>query len=236
MDTREGVLDERAGVTVEVDGLRGIEEHVLARINLEDEVFQRTETDFAGNLVGFCLGDTLQRVDFILTDFVRVIHHLIHQIIGINHGAFTGFHLTVREFDHTVREMHKFLTEGESETVEQYRQYLEVVLLLVAHHIDHLVDGEVLEAKLGCSDILGHVDGSAVRTEQQFLIQSVFGEVCPNRTIFTTIELSTRQTFLHFGLTLEVGVGLIIDLIERHAHALVSLVKTGVHPFVHPRP
>ena len=42
--------------------------------------------------------------------------------------------------------MHEVFAPLEAEFVEQDAQHLEVVVLLIAHHVDHLVDGEVLEA------------------------------------------------------------------------------------------
>ena len=55
-----GILDEGARVAVEVDGLFGIEEHVLAGIHLEDEVFQGTHAHDAGNLVALFLADVIK--------------------------------------------------------------------------------------------------------------------------------------------------------------------------------
>ena len=62
--------------------------------------------------------------------------------------------------------MHEVLTPVEAELVEEDREHLEVVVLLVAHHVDHLVDGVVLEAELGGTDVLSHVYRCAVATEQ----------------------------------------------------------------------
>ena len=63
-----------------------------------------------------------------------------------------------------------------------------MVVLLVSYHIDHFVDRIVVETQFGSSDILCHVDGSSVGTEQQFLVQAVFGQVCPYGTVFTAVE------------------------------------------------
>ena len=45
LDSCMSVLDERTGVTVEVNRLLRIEEHCLSWVNLEDEVLQCTEAD-----------------------------------------------------------------------------------------------------------------------------------------------------------------------------------------------
>ena len=81
-----------------------------------------------------------------------------------------------------------------------------MVVLLVAHHVNHLVDWIVLVAKLGSTDVLSHIHRSAIATEQKFLVESVAGEVCPNRTILTTIEKTFLQSFEHLLLAFKVGV------------------------------
>ena len=43
-DTSVGILDERTCITVEVDTLFWVEEHVLACVHLEDEIFQGSKT------------------------------------------------------------------------------------------------------------------------------------------------------------------------------------------------
>ena len=50
-DTGIGVLNEGTCVAVEVNGLFGVEEHVLSGIHFEDEVFEGTQTDFACHLM-----------------------------------------------------------------------------------------------------------------------------------------------------------------------------------------
>ena len=61
--------------------------------------------------------------------------------------------------------MRKLLSPLETEAVEQNGKHLEVVVLFVSHHIDHLVDGVVLETHFSGADVLGHVDGGAIRTQ-----------------------------------------------------------------------
>ena len=132
--------------------------------------------------------------------------------------------------------MDEFFAEGETETVKQDREHFEVVLLFVAYHINHLINRVILETQLGSSDILSHINRCTIRTEQQFLVQSVRCQIRPYRTILTTVELSGRKSFLYLRFTFEIGIRLVIDLIERHTHPLVGLVKTGINPLVHLRP
>ena len=54
-----------------------------------------------------------------------------------------------------------------------------MVVLLVAYHIDHLVDRVVLETHLSSTDILGHIDTGTIATKQQFLVESLVGEIGP---------------------------------------------------------
>ena len=84
--------------------------------------------------------------------------HTFYQIVCVYHGAFAALHLTVGEFDHAIGEVHEALAPFKAETVEEEREDLEVIVLLVAHHIDHLVDGIVAETEFGSTDVLGHVD------------------------------------------------------------------------------
>ena len=108
-----------------------------------------------------------------------------------------------------------------------------MVVLLVAHHVDHLVDGEVIEAHFGCTDVLGHVDACAVGAEQQLLVQAVLGEVGPHAAVVLAEEEALGQTFLHLLLAHEISVGLVVYLVEAHAQCLVGLVETGIDPVVH---
>ena len=111
-----------------------------------------------------------------------------------------------------------------------------MVVLLVAHHIDHLIDGIVAETQLGRTDVLRHVDRSTVRTKQQLLIQAVFRQIGPNRTVFAAIEEPFGESFLHLFLPFEVGFRFVIDFVERHTECFVGFVETGVNPLVHLAP
>ena len=108
-----------------------------------------------------------------------------------------------------------------------------MVVLLVAHYVDHLVDGEVVEAHLGCADVLGHVDAGAVGTEQELLVEALAGEVGPNRVVVLAEEEALGKTFLHLLLAYEIGVRLIVYLVEAYAESLVGLVESGIYPVVH---
>ena len=160
-DTSVCVLDERTGVAVEVDRLLRVEEHVLASVNLEDEVLQCAKTHDACNLVALLLAHVLELAQ-LLACLLGVSHHCCNQVVCVYDSALAALHLAVRQLHHTVREVYELLAPLEAEAVEQDRKHLEVVVLLVAHDVYHLVDGEVVEAHLGCADVLSHVHAGAV--------------------------------------------------------------------------
>ena len=132
--------------------------------------------------------------------------------------------------------MNQFLSPLESELIQQDGQHLEVVVLFVTHHINHLVDGIVLKPEFGRADILRHVDGRAVAAQQEFLIQAFRRQICPHGTIFFLIEESFLESFEHHRLPFQIGLRFVIDLVEIDAHLPVRLVESGIHPFVHLRP
>ena len=231
-DAGVGVLDEGAGITVEVDRLLRVEQHVLAGIHLEDEVFQGSHAYDAGYLLllGFAHVGILA---CLVTDAAGIFHHQLHQVVGIDHRSFARLHFAIRQLHHAIAEVYQFLAPLESETVEQDGEHLEVVVLLVAYHIDHLVDGIVLEAHLGGADVLGHIDRGTVGAEQQLLVESLVGEVSPYGAVIMALEESFLQTLLHLCLTLQIGLALIVYLVKGDTHLLVGLVEAGIYPAVH---
>ena len=60
---------------------------------------------------------------------------LIHIFISIYYGSLAALHLTVRQLYHAVREVNQVLTPLETETVEQDREYLEVVVPVSYTHL-----------------------------------------------------------------------------------------------------
>ena len=225
-------MDKGTGITVEVDTLLRVEEHILSGINLENEIFQGAHTHDAGNLAALLFGHIIKLAQF-HRGLISILDHQRHQVISVNNSSLTALHLTIGQFHHAVREVNQLLTPLEAKTVEQDRKHLEVIVLFVAHHIDHLIDGEVLETHLGRTDVLRHIDRGAVRTQQQFLIQTLVGQVGPNRVVLVALKQTLSESFLYFGLTLQVGLTLVVDLIKRNAHLLVGLVETGIYPVVH---
>ena len=132
--------------------------------------------------------------------------------------------------------MHEALAPLEAELVEQDGEHLEVVVLLIADHVDHLVYLEVLEAELCRADVLRHVHARAVGAQEQFLVESLGGEVGPDGAVGLAEEDAALEALFHLLLALEVGVALVVYLVEAHAEGLVGLVEAGVDPLVHAAP
>ena len=209
-------MDEWPRVAVEINRLLGVEEHVLAGINLEDEVFEGTHSHDAGNLLCLFLGEVFQLVDLVAAHLAGISNHLGNEVICIHHGAFAALHLAVGQFHHAVGEVHKVLAPLEAKFVKQDREHLEVIVLLIAHHIDHLVNGKVLKAQLGRSDVLRHVNTGTIGAQQQFLVQAFAGEVCPDRAILAAVEEPFVEALHHLFLAFEVGLALVVNLIKAY--------------------
>ena len=206
-------MDEGACIAVEIDTFLRIEEHILAGVDLQNEVLQRTHTYNPGNLTTLFLSHIIEFAQF-HRGLVGIFHHQFHQVVSVNNRSLTAFHLTIRQFHHTVGEVCQFLTPLEAEAVEQNTENLEVIILLVTHHVDHLVDGIILETHLCRTDVLSHINAGAIGAEQQFLVKAFVGKVCPDGVVLVAFEESFGEAFLNLGLTLEVGLRLVVNLIE----------------------
>ena len=60
-----GVLDEGAGVAVEVDGLLGVEEHGLLGVHLNDEILQGAKADYMVQAGLFFVGKVCELAAFL---------------------------------------------------------------------------------------------------------------------------------------------------------------------------
>ena len=232
LDAGVSILDERTGIAIEVDGFLGVERHVLAGIYLQNEILQRTQTYDAGDVIGLGLRQTVQLTQ-LATGFLGGVDHLFHQVVSIDYRTLTALHLAFGQFHHTIGEVYQALAPLKAQTVEQDGQHLEVIVLLVAHHVDHLVDGIVGETLFGRTDVLRHVDRRTVSTEQQLVVEAFAREVGPHGTVFLAVEKTFLQSFEHFLLAFQVCVRFVVYLVEADAHHLVSFVEAGIYPVVH---
>ena len=132
--------------------------------------------------------------------------------------------------------MDELLAKGEAEPIQQDREDLEVVLLLIAHHVDHMVNRIVAEAHLRRTDILSHVDRGAIGAEQDLAIQTILSQISPYGSVLVPHKESLVKSAKHLLLTLKVGIALVVYLVEVDTQPLVSLVKSGIDPVVHSLP
>ena len=107
-DARIGILDEGTRVAIEVDGLRGIEEHVLSCIHLEDEVLQRAKTDDPRHVLTLLLRH-LRTLALLVADLAGVADHLGYQLVGIDDRSLAALHLAIGQIDHAVGEVDRSL-------------------------------------------------------------------------------------------------------------------------------
>ncbi len=109
----------------------------------------------------------------------RFGNDLCDEVVGIYYGAFAGFHLAGGQIDHAVGQVIQAAGVGFLHFFEHLEQCLEVVILLVGHHIHHAGDAEVVVAQASCAQILGDIDRSAVAALQHLLIHAHVFEVDP---------------------------------------------------------
>ena len=80
----------------------------------------------------------------LVRDAARCVAHFQQQVVRVDHGAFAGLHLALRQFHHAVAEVVVGLRLGKSKFLEDQEQHLEVVFLFVAHGVHLAVEvGEV---------------------------------------------------------------------------------------------
>ena len=71
----------------------------------------------------------------------------------------------------------------ESELGEHELQHLEMIILLITHNINVGIEIILCKTALGSAQILGHIDGGAVRTQQELTVEAVGSQVAPNAAV-----------------------------------------------------
>src|SRR5687768_4315189 len=98
-----------------------------------------------------------------------------------------------------------------------------MIFLLVSYRVYLSHDfWEIMKPQYSRADILGHINGGAVGSQQHFLIEAVSREVNPYGTVFFFKEHALLDTAHHFFPTQQISIGLIIKLIKINAHFFVS--------------
>ena len=129
--------------------------------------------------------------------------------------------------------MHEFLAPFEAQFVQQKTQNLKVIILLVAHDVDHLINVVVVEALRRRADVLRHIDARSISAQEEFLIQAVGRKVDPYRTVVLAEEESLRQAFQYLCFAVQIGFALVINLVEAYAECAIRLIEAGIHPIIH---
>ena len=160
------VLDERTCIAVEVDRFAGVEQHRFLGIDLQDEILEGSQPDHRCDGVGFLRGTAVQ-----FAQFVRHLaggrYHVGDQIVCIDDRSLAGFHLAFGQFDHAVGKVVDVVAPFVvSQLLEDQLEHLEMVVLFVAHYVDHFVQPVLLEAAERRAEILRHIDRCAVAAQQ----------------------------------------------------------------------
>ena len=108
-----------------------------------------------------------------------------------------------------------------------------MVILLVAHHVYVAVEFISCEALLRRAEVLSHVDRGAVAAKQEFAVESVGCEVAPYAAVGILNEDTHVESLLHQALAEQIGIVLIVNLVETDSKGLVGLVEAGEDPAVH---
>ena len=108
-----------------------------------------------------------------------------------------------------------------------------MIVLLIAYDINHLVDGKILITEFGGTDILCHIYRSAVAAQKQLVVKTGIGKVGPYRAVILPVHDALVKSFEHFLLALEIGIALVVYLVEVHAETLVGSIEACIDPIIH---
>ena len=124
----------------------------------------------------------------------------------------------------------------EPELFENQLEHLEMVILLIAHHIYVRIQLVFRESAFCGTEILGNIHRCTIGAEKQFAVKSVGGKVTPYRPVRIFYKDSHIQASLYEFLTEKISIVLIISLVEGDTKSLVGLLESGKHPLVHHLP
>ena len=124
----------------------------------------------------------------------------------------------------------------ESQLLTNQWQHLEMVILLVTHHVYLLIHVKLVEPIVCRTNILRHVNGSPVIPQQQLVIQPITGKISPHASGIFPVKHAVSQTFQHEVTSFLVSLWLEIYFVKRDTHHFIGLVKTFQYPIVHGPP
>jgi len=111
------------------------------------------------------------------------LHQFIGQVIGFDYSTFTGFHPAMGQIHHAIREVITTSAQAFFEQIEEFEENLKMIILFIGHDVNHALWGQATVALVGCAQVLGHVNGSSIGTEEQFFIQAIATKITPHRAI-----------------------------------------------------
>jgi hypothetical protein len=129
--------------------------------------------------------------------------------------------------------MNQSLPPVKAQLIKQDRKYLEVIVLFITYHINHLVNREIGKTQFSRTYVLRHIDRSSIRPKKQLMIQSFPCEVGPYGTVFFAVEETFLQAFHNLLLPFQIGFRLVINFIESNSHHTISLIEAYIYPIIH---
>src|SRR6056297_591523 len=116
------------------------------------------------------------------------------------------------------------------------KEDLKVVLLFRCYHVYQFFKGPVLMTGDSRPDILGEVEGCAVASQEDLLVQVYLRKIHPNRTILFFVKTTAFQALEHLFPSATVGFTLIVKLVKTDACVLVGRINSIDGPSIHPKP
>ncbi len=162
--------------------------------------------------------------------------HFLDKVVGVHHRSFARFHLALGKLHHPVGKVENLVGPVEAQLLENQLQYLEMIVLLIPHHVHVGIQAIGLETPLGGTQILGDIDRCAIAAQHQLAVQAVGRKVAPDRTVGVLDENALREALLHQFLAQKIGLTLVVNLVEGDAEGGIGLIEALVHPTVHHRP
>ena len=108
-----------------------------------------------------------------------------------------------------------------------------MVVLFVSYGISQGVNVKITKTFDGRSKILGDVYGRSVRTQDNFFIESLVGQVNPYRSVVFFVKNALLQAVVHHVFSEQVGIAFKIIFVKIDPQGFVGRVKTVVNPLVH---
>ena len=132
--------------------------HRLLGVDLENEVLQGPQADHRRHGVGLLLRAAVQLAE-LRGHLTSRLHHRLDQVVGIDHRPLARLHLSLGKLHHAVRQVRDVVAPRSiAQFLQHELQHLELVVLLVAYAVDHVVEAVVSGPPVTPAPILRPVD------------------------------------------------------------------------------